>query len=44
MKADRKAEKVGKKVNQVSLAKLEARIETNKEKDLNQMWEEIKSG
>jgi hypothetical protein len=44
MKADRNAVKVRKEANQIFLAKLEARIETNKEKEFKEMWEEIKSG
>jgi hypothetical protein len=43
MKADTKADQVRMAANQDFLAKLEARIETNKEKDLKEMWEEIKS-
>jgi hypothetical protein len=44
MKADRNADNVRKEANQIFLAKLEARIETNKEKEFKEMWEEIKSG
>jgi valyl-tRNA synthetase len=45
-KVDGKADQVGMEANQDFLARLEATIETNKEKDreeLKEMWEEIKS-
>jgi hypothetical protein len=47
MKVERKADQVRMQSNQDILARLEAIIENNKEKDredLKKMWEKIKSG